>query len=435
MGAGGYTLQSKAGLSVPTTHLESKETNALKKGSLKKFQESFNWEGMVHQDGRRLIAVVVDEYSMVSATQLYWVHHRLQEATASTHEFGGVCIALFGDPGQLPPVGGTSLWRSERDNTKSAISGLCKAGHDLYMAIQTVMELNVVRRQSGHYRDALMRLRDGKTTPEDWKDFWNKNCSFEGIGQQRSDEFKQDPSTLRIYSNNEDCKRENKKALKQLNHPIMRIQAEHDGLPRKRSSDKSAEACGELENTLYISKESKVMLRRNLATQCGLVNGSVGFVKEIVYENEHDPRKFSLPIAVIVEFESYTGAPFFHGDSRRKWVPLRPQKQDINRSEETYRRQFSICLAYAITGHKSQGMTIRGKVLIEIGDKEATSGLLYVMTSRNTDIQNLCIGKSKPFERWSKNVQTKGLEKRLKEDERLRELASETRDFFGVDSR
>ena len=71
MGAGGYTLQSKAGLSVPTTHLESKETNALKKGSLKKFQESFNWEGMVHQDGRRLIAVVVDEYSMVSATQLY----------------------------------------------------------------------------------------------------------------------------------------------------------------------------------------------------------------------------------------------------------------------------------------------------------------------------------------------------------------------------
>jgi hypothetical protein len=80
-------------------------------------------------------------------------------------------------------------------------------------------------------------------------------------------------------------------------------------------------------------------------------------------------------------------------------------------------------------------MTIRGKVLIEIGDKEATSGLLYVMTSRNTDIQNLCIGKSKPFERWSKNVQTKGLEKRLKEDERLRELASETRDFFGVDSR
>ena len=33
------------------------------------------------------------------------------------------------------------------------------------------------------------------------------------------------------------------------------------------------------------------------------------------YDNELDPRKFSLPIAVIVEFESYTGAPSFHGEN------------------------------------------------------------------------------------------------------------------------
>ena len=66
------------------------------------------------------------------------------------------------------------------------------------------------------------------------------------IGQQRSDEFIQDPSTLRIYYKNEDCRRENKKFLKQLNHSIMQTQAEHNGLPGKRSTNKSAEACGEL---------------------------------------------------------------------------------------------------------------------------------------------------------------------------------------------
>ena len=78
-----------------------------------------------------------------------------------------VCIAKFGDPGQLPPVGGTPLWRIDGDRGKSKISGVPLIGHELYMGIETVMELSVVRRQSGQYRDALMRLRDGKTTEED----------------------------------------------------------------------------------------------------------------------------------------------------------------------------------------------------------------------------------------------------------------------------
>ena len=434
MGAGGYTLQSKAGLSVPCKDLTRADRNKLSSGDLKSLQEDLNYQGKIHLEGRQLIAVVIDEYSMVSSSQLYWISRRLQEATVNEVDaFGGVCIAMFGDPGQLPPVGGTPLWRIDGDRGKSKISGVPLIGHELYMGIETVMELSVVRRQSGQYRDALMRLRDGKTTEEDWRGFWNKNCSSESMGERRcNEEFFSDPNTLFLFSNNEACLERNKESIKRLNEPIVRITAEHDDVKDSKSSSKSSEVCGDLAKTLYVSVGCKIMLRRNLATNKGLVNGSVGFVKDIVYNDADDPSRFLMPRSIIVDFESYTGPPYFTEEGREKWIPLIPQKQFIDRVKGTYRRQYPICIAYAITVHKSQGMTVRGKVVVEIGDKENTSGFLYVASSRTTAIENLCLGKSKPFDRWSTKLQTKAMTLRLLEDERLRNLAKETKVFFEI---
>ena len=73
------------------------------------------------------------------------------------------------------------------------------------------------------------------------------------------------------------------------------------------------------------------MLRRNLATNKGLVNGSVGFVKDIVYNDADDPSRLWMPRSIIVDFESYTGPPYFTEEGREKWIPLMPQKQFIDR--------------------------------------------------------------------------------------------------------
>ena len=70
--------------------------------------------------------------------------------------------------------------------------------------------------------------------------------------------------------------------------------------------------------------------------------------------------------------------------------------------------------------------------MVEIGDKENTSGFLYVASSRTTAIENLCLGKSKPFDRWSTKLQTKAMTLRLLEDERLRTLAKKTKVFFEI---
>ena len=55
-------------------------------------------------------------------------------------------------------------------------------------------------------------------------------------------------------------------------------------------------------------------------------------------------------------------------------------------------KRFPIVLAYAMTGHKSQGATISNKVIVHIRNAFAP-GLTYVMLSRTTNRQNLNIVK------------------------------------------
>ena len=71
--------------------------------------------------------------------------------------------------------------------------------------------------------------------------------------------------------------------------------------------------------------DAKVMLFHNLKQDSNLVNGSVGYVKDIVYEEGQGPP--SLPSYVIVDFgEFYTGPKFFPEEEPEKngWVPIKP---------------------------------------------------------------------------------------------------------------
>lgn len=48
------------------------------------------------------------------------------------------------------------------------------------------------------------------------------------------------------------------------------------------------------------------MLRTNLSTSIGLVNGAVGTVRDILYEAGKRPST-DMPAAVMVEFDNYSG--------------------------------------------------------------------------------------------------------------------------------
>ena len=54
--------------------------------------------------------VIIDEFSMIGQYSLFHIDMRLREICANNLPFGGVTVVMFGDPGQIPPVGASPLW-------------------------------------------------------------------------------------------------------------------------------------------------------------------------------------------------------------------------------------------------------------------------------------------------------------------------------------
>jgi hypothetical protein len=76
-------------------------------------------------------------------------------------------------------------------------------------------------------------------------------------------------------------------------------------------------------------------------------------------------------------------------------------------------------------------MTITSKAVVDIRNNQKTPGLLYVMLSRTTDINNLCIGNAVALDEWTgKKEKYDVLTYRLDEDARLKLQMRETLAHF-----
>ena len=93
------------------------------------------------------------------------------------------------------------------------------------------------------------------------------------------------------------------------------------------------------------------MLITNLWVEVGLVNGAVGTVISICYERGGPP---DLPLAVMVKFDDYTGPTL-----PDQTVPITPVRCTWASSACNYSRlQIPLKLAWAVTIHKAQGLTL-----------------------------------------------------------------------------
>ena len=359
--------------------------------------------------------LLIDEYSMLGQTTMGWIDRRCRQATGMQEVlFGGKSIIIIGDPAQLPPVGDKPLYHSKPS------TAIGEQGYYAYQMFDHAVILSVNQRVIGAdadqilFRNLLLRLRNGETT----EDYWKQLLDREPSRITQLDEFK---NVTRLYYTNEEVAKYNYDCLTELKEPIANVDAKHSSEQAKKISPQ--EIFG-LQPKLLIARGARVMLTMNLWPSAGLCNGSSGTVVDIIYETKHQPPL--LPIAVVVQFDKYSGPSMTNMPC---CVPIPPITAKVHHGNVVHeRQQLPLTLAWAFTIHKSQGMTL-DKAWIDIGKKESTLGVTYVGISRVRNLSSLVI-EPMTFDRLKNIKKSASLEFRLNEEQRLKCLFDKTTEIF-----
>ncbi|KAK3922031.1 ATP-dependent DNA helicase [Frankliniella fusca] len=310
--------------------------------------------------------IFIDEFSMIGCRLLGWLEKRLREAKPRCDEpFGGLFVYLIGDIRQLPPVGDTTLY-----STAVSESADVQRGKLVYQSFERSIILTVSQRQADEsFRDALDHLSVGTS---DEADFARFSARFKMNVPAAERELFRD--AMHVYTKRDEVAAHNLAKLVELDEPVALLLARHNNAKAKEGS---ADAAQGLEKEVRLSKGSRVMLRSNLWLAAGLVNGATGTVVDIIYEPNKAPPN-DLPVAVMVRFDKYSGPTMADGS-----VPIATQLRGWDDSQGTHctREQFPLCLAYAITVHKAQGLTVE-RAVVNVGQRDFQVGLIYVAMSR-----------------------------------------------------
>ncbi|KAK3911159.1 ATP-dependent DNA helicase PIF5, partial [Frankliniella fusca] len=134
-----------------------------------------------------------------------------------------------------------------------------------------------------------------------------------------------------------------------------------------------------------------VALKKRLLTERGLVNGAVGTLVDIVYlPNKKPPH--DTPALMICKFDNYKGPyPYLGNDTALKLVPIPAISKSwtsLNDGKCT-RVQFPVQIAYAMTIHRCQGLTL---FHIDKGEtKEVAPGATFVGISRAKSLDGIML--------------------------------------------
>ena len=323
--------------------------------------------------------LIIDEISMLHAKQLNLVNKVLKFFKESEEPFGGIQVIVAGDFFQLPPVGKNE----ERNRDK-----FCFMSDAWVEAKFRVCYLTEQHRQGNDYlNDILNAIRSQSINSEHLQ-------ALQATRQQDIGEI-----FTRLYTHNMDVDTINFKHLNEIENEGRQFEAVCDGNDKLIETLKSSVRAPE---NLTLKKNAKVMFVKN-NFDVGYINGSLGEV--VGFEEDDDfgilPKvKLTDGTVLVVEPETWS------------------VDNDAGKTIASF-QQIPLRLAWAITIHKSQGMTLaaaeinlshtfeKGQGYVALSRLKTLDGLrLLGFNEQALELDSLAIKADRRFQELSDEAET-----------------------------
>ena len=313
--------------------------------------------------------LIVDEISMADYDYINKVNAVAKLVRNNISKpFGGIQIVFSGDFFQLGPV-------QKNKATKFLFEDYVWPR----IIDESVHLTHIYRQRNQEFVEILQKIRVGKVTDEIIK-------KIDATKRHKLDNANGIKPTI-LFCRNLDVDAINKSSIKRIEGEMYT--KESLDYYADDSYKKLYEKSFTMQPELELKVGAQVMLLINLNVEGGLVNGSRGVVTNFVRDRANDddedcePADFTGPVSGI-------GVKFANG---REEVIL-PYKQEFRDDDDhmddppkAYRIQYPLRLAYALTIHKSQGLSID---CLEIDLRGCFAhGQAYVALSRATSFENL----------------------------------------------
>lgn len=350
--AGGVTIHSFFQLSfapfVPETTFNSSQTH---------YRFSKEKRNII----RSMDLLVIDEISMVRADLLDAIDSALRRYRDREKPFGGVQLLMIGDLQQLAPVVKENEWEMLKNYYETPYFFASRALREtVYMTI----ELKTVYRQSDTFFLSLLnKIRENQADDEVLNEL---NRRYQPGFRPRKEE-----GYIRLTTHNYQAQKVNDNELASLPGQTYSFRAEIDGT--------FPEYLYPADEVLTIKAGAQIMfLKNDPSSEKRYYNGMIGEVAAVndagmIVRGKDNGDEFQL---LPEEWGNY------------KYV-LNEETKEITEEIEGTFRQYPIRLAWAITIHKSQGLTFE-RAIIDARNSFA-HGQTYVALSRCKTLEGMVL--------------------------------------------
>jgi ATP-dependent DNA helicase PIF1 len=318
---------------------------------------------------RSLDTLIVDEVSMVRVDVMDAIDLTLRQIRGEPGiPFGGVQVLMFGDPFQLPPVvveSQVSMYLKKKYG-----DALFFCAPTFSSTLRRVELTEVVRQKDPEFAGILNRVREGIQNRDDLQ---RLNAH---VRRREAGDVTLTTTKARAHSINE--------------AELIGLPLAHETKAFPATMVNMTERDAPVEVMLRICPGARVMILKNDPQQ-HVHNGTIGTVLRISEEEIEDGEG-----DVVLEDVVYVEPDGRHGDEvkiiRARWEKMEYETRGgkLQRKVVGWIRQFPLRLAWAMTIHKCQGLTM-DRVHLDLNTGAFEVGQTYVALSRATSLDGLSL--------------------------------------------